>query len=117
MGHFSPRALAAAMSRTVTRRFVVAPYRGSAVRALVAASPGLGKDAFIGSPFASWRLGGVPGRNQDVIRRKQKIAHAGPGTSRGAAPESQANARNVLRYGSVPYCWLSRGGVPPRDTR
>jgi hypothetical protein len=76
MGHFSPRAFAAAMSRTVTRRFVVAPYRGSAVRALVAASPELDGDAFIENPFASWRLGGVPGRNQDVIRRKQKIVQA-----------------------------------------
>src|SRR5215472_5874860 len=84
IGHFSPRALAAAMSRTVTRRSVVAPYRGSAVRALVAASLELDVDAFIGNPFASWRLGGVPGRNQDVIRRKQKIAHARLGSSRGS---------------------------------
>src|SRR5215471_19145086 len=41
MGHRSPRALAAAMSRTVTRRAARPPYSGSgvAVRALVAAVP------------------------------------------------------------------------------
>src|SRR5215831_14792053 len=46
MGHFSPRALAAAMSRTVTRRGARPPYSGSGivardgvVRAVVAATP------------------------------------------------------------------------------
>src|SRR5215469_5307621 len=114
MGHFSPRALAAAMSRTVTRRFVVAPYRGSAVRALVAASPGLGKDAFIGSPFASWRLGGVPGRNQDVIRRKQKIAHAGPGTSRGSGPGIPGECAEcfAIRVCSVLLAFPGRRAAP-----
>src|ERR1700752_3882304 len=46
------------------------------VRALVAAAPELGTDVFIGGPFASWRRGGVPGRNQDVIWDERKIARS-----------------------------------------
>ena len=62
MGHFSPRALAAARSRTVTRRFELPPKSGSAVRALVAAASGLLLSAFIWILHVSWRRGGVPGR-------------------------------------------------------
>src|SRR6202012_2083395 len=65
MGHFSPRALAAAMSRTVTRRLALPPYRGSGagllVRSPVAATPDACR--FIVNLHVSRRPSGVPGHS------------------------------------------------------
>src|SRR5579859_4289943 len=66
MGHFSPRAFAAAMSRTVTRRVAVPPYSGSGVvRGPVAAIvTAVSCDIFV-DLRASCRPSGVPGQLDD----------------------------------------------------
>src|SRR5262249_21539080 len=86
IGHFSPRALAAARSRTVTRRFAPPPNRGSAVRAFVAAASELLLCAFIWILHVSWRRGGVPGRFDHRTRRARgHRRHRGRGARRTAS--------------------------------
>src|SRR5262249_36831895 len=122
---FSPRALAAARSRTVTRRFALPPNRGSAVRAFVAAASELLLCEFIWILHVSWRRGGVPGRfdhrtprargtggpaaRRTGARRRGAQAHGGADTGGGGSARVATVARpppaggNVLRYGVVSY--------------
>src|SRR6516225_10682031 len=67
MGHFSPRAFAAAISRTVIRRAVLAPpYSGSGVvRGPVAAMDGEACSDIGGDLRVSCRPSGVPGQLDD----------------------------------------------------
>src|SRR5579875_785899 len=96
MGHFSPRPLAAAMSRTVTRRLLWPPYRafsggtaGAGAREEPAGEeaedmerPPWPRGALVASPDRSIMTGRAPKRHP-----------------RKNSPE----VRNTYRYESVPY--------------
>src|ERR1022692_1418198 len=106
MGHFSPRALAAAMSRTVTRRPALPPYSGSAsaaVRWLVAAVPWSSRCDVIWVLHVSRRPCGVPGPlDHDMRRRCGTACELAALAGRAGRPPAPGPAGEI-RYDDVSY--------------